>query len=196
MKNYHQKFKEGCFYHIYNRAIGNEKLFLQDENYSYFLKRFSYYLKDYVNTYAFCLLPNHYHFLIEIKKISEPASFDYEKVVTEAFRNFFISYTKSINARFNRCGGLFQAHFNRKLIDTVNYQQHCLIYIHLNPVLHNYVDNPEDWNYSSFTAFLSDKPSSIRRQEAIGWFDDENNFNFMHKQSLAEKYALDMDIDF
>lgn len=74
--------------------------------------------------------------------------------------------------------------------------QQCLIYIHLNPVLHNYVAYPEDWNYSSFTAFLSDKPSRIMRQEAISWFDDMDNFNFMHKQTLAEKYALDMDIDF
>ena len=57
----------GNFYHIYNRANGNEKLFFQERNYDYFLQRYSYYLSDYLETYAYSLLQNHFHLLVKVK---------------------------------------------------------------------------------------------------------------------------------
>ena len=57
-------------YHIYNHAVGNELLFKTEENYSFFLNRLKKYLSPYVDIYAFCLIPNHFHLIIRIKNLS------------------------------------------------------------------------------------------------------------------------------
>jgi len=81
--DYHTPFYSNQFYHIYNRGNNGEKIFYTSENYLFFLKRYDHYLSDYADTYAYCLLPNHFHFLIKV--------IDKVKVV-EAFRLFFLSY--------------------------------------------------------------------------------------------------------
>jgi putative transposase len=63
------------FYHIYNRACGFEKLFLSDSNFRFFLERFADDLKGYVSLYAYCLMPNHFHFLVKtinLPKVDNP----------------------------------------------------------------------------------------------------------------------------
>lgn len=58
-------------YHIYNRANGSENLFRVEDNYRYFLQQFTLYIKPIAHTYCYCLMPNHFHFMIKIKSISE-----------------------------------------------------------------------------------------------------------------------------
>jgi REP element-mobilizing transposase RayT len=61
----------GRHYHIYNRGNNSERIFYKDENYRYFLKKFDYYLSNFLEVYAFCLMPNHFHFLVKVKRIME-----------------------------------------------------------------------------------------------------------------------------
>ena len=61
----------GCTYHVYNRANGNEKLFLSNENYRYFFEKYMIYISPIANTFCYCLMPNHFHFLIKIKSLEE-----------------------------------------------------------------------------------------------------------------------------
>lgn len=58
---------EGHYYHIYNRANGSEKIFRQKDNYRFFLDKYKQYVSPIAETYAYCLMPNHFHFLIRIK---------------------------------------------------------------------------------------------------------------------------------
>ena len=55
------------FYHLYNHANGSENLFRNDENYRFFLQKYAKYISTVADTYAYCLMPNHLHFLIKIK---------------------------------------------------------------------------------------------------------------------------------
>ena len=59
--------QQGTFYHIYNHANGSENLFKSDENYRYFLKQYSHFSNDVTETFAYCLLPNHFHILVRVK---------------------------------------------------------------------------------------------------------------------------------
>ena len=68
MKNKLEIFEEEGLYHVYNRANGNEKLFLLDHNYRFFLKKYEEYISPFVDTFCYCLMPNHFHFLIKIKE--------------------------------------------------------------------------------------------------------------------------------
>ncbi len=59
------------FYHIYNRGNNGDNIFCQTRNYAFFLKKYDDYFADFVKTHAFCLLPNHFHVLVEIKSENE-----------------------------------------------------------------------------------------------------------------------------
>ena len=59
--------EEDRFYHIYNHAVGDELFFKSDENYKFFLRRFKKYVHPYVDLYAYCLMSNHFHFVVKNK---------------------------------------------------------------------------------------------------------------------------------
>ncbi|GHT10354.1 hypothetical protein FACS189432_06850 [Bacteroidia bacterium] len=71
MDKYIQPLEEGKFYHIYNQGNNHENIFYNDKNYIYFMQKLDRYLSDYLEIYAFCLMPNHFHLLVRIKTIDE-----------------------------------------------------------------------------------------------------------------------------
>ena len=66
------QFELDSFFHIYNRSNSkNENIFLEDEKNHFFLKKFHDYLDEVFILFAYCLLPNHFHFLVKVKNIEE-----------------------------------------------------------------------------------------------------------------------------
>jgi putative transposase len=61
----------GSFYHIYNRGNNKQEIFFEEKNYHHFLNLFQKYLASFVDVYAYCLMPNHFHFLIRIKETTQ-----------------------------------------------------------------------------------------------------------------------------
>ncbi len=76
-----EKFEPELYYHIVNHAVGNENLFRTDDNYRYFLKRYADHLPSVCSTLAYCLMPNHIHFLI--KTHSEEILVKHQKYKTD-----------------------------------------------------------------------------------------------------------------
>ena len=60
-----------AYYHIYNRGNNREDIFVEDENYRFFLQRYLQYIEPIAYTYAYCLLPNHFNFLVRIRNVEE-----------------------------------------------------------------------------------------------------------------------------
>src|SRR6056297_3474816 len=124
MKDYYSKFVPDQFYHIYNRANGTENLFTETKNYNFFLERWNNYLADYLTVWAYCLIPNHFHFLIKVKseeeltKLLRPEQGAITEMISNQFRILFISYTKSFNKVYTRNGSLFQKPFKHILVDS------------------------------------------------------------------------------
>ena len=79
--HYHTKFEEDKFYHIYNRTIDKQPMFRNEGNYSFFLKRYDEYLSPVVDTYAYCLLGNHFHLLVRVRNLQDLTNF-YSKDLT------------------------------------------------------------------------------------------------------------------
>jgi putative transposase len=77
------------FYHIYNRGNNGEMLFYQPKNYTFFLKKYDNYFDDFLITHSFCLLPNHFHILAEIKSESEILHSIFTKAKHKKLRKFF-----------------------------------------------------------------------------------------------------------
>ena len=197
--------ESGKFYHIFNHAVGNEKLFRNDDNYIYFLKKYKEYISPISRTYSYVLMPNHFHFLIEIKdkdeiykyyldielkketsKVKPENELDFDKFVMQQFSNFFNCYTKSFNKKHNRKGALFIDYLRRTLISEEEYLRNMVLYIHQNPIHHKICNRLEDWKYSSYNAILSEKSTHLEREEVVSWFGDLENFIVMHTTKNIE----------
>ena len=71
MKNYTPILECDKYYHIFNHAVSNNNLFKNDGNYNFFLKKYAKYIFPIADTFAYCLMPNHFHFAVRIKKEKE-----------------------------------------------------------------------------------------------------------------------------
>ena len=183
------------YYHIYNHANGSDNLFLTPENYRYFLQRFASFINPIADTYAYCLMPNHIHFLIRIKSEVDLQSAyqrkkntndliptnDISNFISREFASLFSSYSQAFNIQNGRKGSLFMPNFKRKLVETEEYFTQLVYYIHANPVHHGFVKDLSAWAYSSYHAFLSRKQTNLRRDEVLNWFGNVDSFKAFHE---------------
>ncbi len=82
----------GVIYHIYNRGVNGETIFKEKRNYEYFIKLYVKHIQPMADTYAFCLLPNHFHLLGEIKSLTGFQDLSGFKTASQAFSNLFNAY--------------------------------------------------------------------------------------------------------
>jgi putative transposase len=176
--------ESGRFYHIYNRGINKQTIFFRELNCDLFLDRVNKYLSGYIEIYAYCLMINHFHFLIRIKENAESSKID------NGFKNLFMSYAKAINEQEKRTGSLFQQKFKRKEIGDDHYFSWIIQYIHMNPVLAGLCKEPELWKYSSYNAIISDKATNLRRNEVLEWFGSKEEFIRIHQERKMDIHAL------
>jgi REP element-mobilizing transposase RayT len=176
------------FYHIYNRANGNEKVFANSGNYEFFLQKYQQHITPVAETYCYCLMPNHFHILIKIKSAEDFHDFkssNSEKIglyCSKKFSNLFSSYSQAFNKQQNRMGSLFMKNFKRKEINSENYLHQLIYYIHNNPVASNLVEEPREWKHSSYNTLLSDNPTFLLRKEVLDLYDGIENFKIVHSR--------------
>ena len=180
-----QALENGNYYHIYNRGINSDILFKEKTNYEHFLNLYDIHINPIAETYAWCLMKNHFHFLVRIKEIEE---INVEKKISpsQSFSNLFNAYTKAFNKSYNRHGALFERPFRRKQINFDNYLQNVIAYIHNNPVHHKICQHPIQYPWSSYTTCLSDKPTKLQRNDVITIFNDIENFKFVHEEKIND----------
>lgn len=197
-----------CYYHIYNRANGSEKIFLNEENYLFFLQKYIEYIHPIAETYCYCLMPNHFHFLIKIRE--EQLLIEYFKnktkaklnlqglsienlaglspenlssLVSKQFGDFFNAYAKAFNKQQNRKGSLFMKNFKRIKIEEEYYLRKLVHYIHFNPIEATLCTKSDEWKFSSYQSLISNGKSLLNREEVISWFDNLENFKYIHQHS-------------
>jgi len=160
---------EPGIYHIYNRGNNKQIIFFSNENYFYFLRKCHQYIKPVSNILAWCLMPNHFHFLIDVTYESlRPLKSGgiVMPAITNAFRLLQSSYAKGVNKQQNRSGNLFQQKTKAKLTSSIQgHSFHAFNYIHQNPMKANLVVNPEDWIFSSLQDYLKLRNGSLCNYE-------------------------------
>ena len=166
----------GKYYHLYNRGNNKEKLFFYDGNYDFFMEKYRKYCSPYVETYCYCLLPNHFHFLIRIK--DEEIN---PRIVSNQFRKLFITYARMINNQERRTGCLVSKNFRRIEINNERYLKNLVIYIHINPRKHGIVNDINSYKYSTYYRFYHQIVSTNESAEVIDWFGGYSEFFENHK---------------
>jgi putative transposase len=216
-EHYYTQFESGNFYHIYNRTIDKGKLFANEDNYSFFLKKFDEYLSDYVETYAYCLLGNHFHWLIRIlpEEVIREKLIKFEKenpakilgkkkltsektiheIVSHQFQKFFQSYAMAYNKQHDRVGTLFQTPFKRALVDNDKYFTNLIYYIHTNPQKHGICNDFREYQWSSYQRFLIDRLTKLRKQEVLDWFGGKDEYSRFHATDEGRDLPKGWDLD-
>jgi putative transposase len=203
---------------MYNRGIGDGNLFYSDSNYLYFLKKYSDYVLPIAEIYSYCLMPNHFHFLIRIKseqevydffdgadallqqgiKNKEIISYSDRNLIglnlSKRFSNFFNGYAQAINKQMSRNGSLFSRPFKRKKVESIEYLKNLILYIRLNPVKHGFVEDLKRWKFSSYLPIITEVESPLNKQNVVDLFEDLNNFIQTHENyNLNSLIKLDLE---
>lgn len=202
MSKYHCLLEPEKVYHVYTRAVGREKLFVIEDNYQFFLSRFQAHILPIADVLAWCLLPNHFHVLIQVKTeidiekhflVTKRNQFHAELIpdfLMERFSNLLNSYTKAFNKLYQRQGSLFIDFMRRVEVKQDEQFGATIFYIHKNPVHHGYCKQIEDWHWSSYKTILSSAGTAIKRQMVLEWFQGRDNFISYHEQPIYLKSYL------
>lgn len=172
--DYQIPFYKNHYFHVYNRANGKDKLFYNHANYLYFLKKYKEYMGALVSTFAYSLMPNHFHILLKSET-------DRTEEISEQFRKLFISYSMSINRQENRKGSLLQRGVKRVLIQEESHLLHLIAYIHTNAVHHGLTANFKNYPYSSYKSIISKKSTILKRKFIIDIYGGIKQFEEYHE---------------
>jgi REP element-mobilizing transposase RayT len=197
MKSNTDLLRPSTFYHVYNRGINGENLFKSEKNYAQFLKKYAHHVAPVADTYAYCLLKNHFHLLIETKSQKEIEAYSSAQYPTKIidsvdhfigkqFGHLFNGYAQLINKANKRTGGLFETPFRRIEVDNDAYFSHMIWYIHSNPQKHGFVDDFRDYPHSSYHSHLASTATKLKRDEVLGWFGNKENYVHFHSKQHDE----------
>lgn len=154
-------------------------IFKSTENYGFFLRRFSDYVLPFVELYAYCLMPTHFHFFIRHKSEEEIVI-----MATKGFKNLFISYAKAYNKMYDRHGSVFQPKYKKKVVADDDYITNVIQYIHCNPLKDKLVRKLNDWEHSSYPEIIGDNNTVVEKNKVIEWFGGIQNFKEFHENAL------------
>ena len=177
------KIVTGEIYHIYNQGNNRETIFYSHENYLEFLNIFRKFVFPFCKVLSYCLMPNHYHFLIFATNDSakpKPIGNIEACELSNGFRLLQSSHAKYINKQRNRTGSLFKQKAQAKSMydGDKHYEFTAFQYIHQNPLKPNLVLNMEKWLYSSYVDYAGLRNGTLCDKELafklIGF--DKDNF--------------------
>lgn len=184
---------EDQYYHVYNRGLNLQPIFLDDTDKVFFLKLLTRYLSPRSHNHiegtsyesyfgklelnCYCLMGNHFHLLFY--QIRQGA-------LTEFMRALANSYVRYFNKKYERRGPLFESRYKASLIDSQVYLEHISRYIHLNP------KNWRTYKYSSLEAYINGSSQLwLQPDRILEVFSGEDYLTFVsdyedHKKMLEE----------
>jgi len=186
------KFEAGHVYHVYNQGNNKQKIFFNHEDYVAFLKLGKEYIIPNGDLLAWCLLPNHFHFMISSNENSvkphKQGNLIIEKL-TNGFRKLLSAYAHDFNKRNNRSGSLFRPKTKAKDLSVQqlkeaytnnDYYINCFYYIHQNPLRHNLVKDLREWKYSSFKLYSGERQKDMCNKQLAREICDYNDATFLN----------------
>lgn len=177
MINAKKKFLEGGVYHVYNRGNNIGDIFFEEEDLDVFTWLLTSYLtldiggrrKNYtgrINLLAFCLMPTHFHFLLQQKD---------RTAMTEFMQSFLVSFTAYMNNKYGRVGHLFQGIYKGRFIKDDNDLTWTSRYIHRNGG--DIIDEILNYPYSSIRVYLGERKNYnfVNSDLVLGLFGHSKN---------------------
>jgi len=129
-------------YHIIQRGNQKQDIFFEDSDFKKYLHIMLHYKRKYnFKLYAYCLMPNHTHLIIEVKEVDNLA---------KIMQGVSLTYALWFNKKYSKVGHLWQGRFKNMVIQKDKYLIDCLNYVEYNPIRANMVLSPLDYMWSSW----------------------------------------------
>ena len=171
----------GKYYHVYNRAKNGYPLFEDEAAYRFFLKLYISHVCPIAETYAYCLLSDHLHFLVRIRE-------DAEGSLYKPFAMLFNGYAKGCNRHGDPEGKIFMFKLRRKEVRSAPSFLEMIRYINQNPWRHGVTEHPASYRFSSFRATLTTFPTMIAKEKVQECFGSRENLAANLLTKVDEKY--------
>lgn len=170
------EFTPERFYHVFNQGNDGRNMFkVGTDDYLVFLRLLRRYVHPNVDIVAYCLMPNHFHMMLKTDERclkTRKAGLIEMNAISFGFKMLLSSYTRIINSRRGSKGSLFRQRTHARCLDhdsgitSINKARqddltNVFQYIHKNPVEAGYVDDPADWQYSSFPDYAGLRNGSL-----------------------------------
>ena len=150
-------------HHIVQRGHNRQTVFVTDDDYNYYLENLIEFKRSFgCKIYAYCLMTNHVHLVVDPGKNPDSLSLLMKRVAGRQ--------TRYVNKLEKRTGSLWEGRFKSSMISTEEYLPACCRYIELNPLRAGMVTDPGEYQWSSYGA------------KVLGWKDTVVDF---HPSSLA-----------
>jgi len=192
-------FENDCVYHIYNRGVDKRAIFLDKFDYERFLQGMrefnsvdpigsiyeNSFLKDkpkrkekpLVSFVAYCINPNHFHFILE--QVSP-------KGIEKFMQRLGMGYAKYFNNKNKRSGTLFQGKFKAKHIDSNEYLLHLSVYVNLNFKVHKLGHSVSKSSWGKYKNGKFENNVSINDRAVLDQFDNFDDYKKFAESSLTD----------
>lgn len=177
-------FEPGKTYHIYNRS--NETVFRNRANYIYFLSKVKARIKPNADILAWCLMPNHFHFLVVANnkgcKYVDERHRPNTQELSKNIGSLLSGYTRALNKDLGRRGRLFAHNTVAKCLNDIpnntRLLETCFHYIHQNPLKAGLCQNCKDWEFSSFLDYAGFREGNLINKDLAFEMINYNKDNF------------------
>ncbi|HSH31814.1 MAG TPA: transposase [Candidatus Saccharimonadales bacterium] len=183
---------EQLFYHIYNRGVDKRPVFIQHGDYMRLFSLFDRYLgleqrhsdenfvyphfADAVSLLSFCLMPNHFHLLLQA---TEPAH------ISKFMQSLKTAYCRFFNEKYGRSGVLFESRYHRRLITHEADYLQMSRYIHLNALA--ITPDYDQYPYSSLQFYLYKSPPAwLTTGPVLDYFDNPEAYKAFHDAHVRQ----------
>lgn len=182
-RNIVKQFESDSYYHIYNRGVAKQRIFVDPTDKRQFISILSRHLDEANQTFksdgvayrkfnreleilSYCLMGNHFHLLVY--QLQNP------QAITDFMRCVLTAYTMYFNHRYKRVGPLFQSIYKSSRISNDGYLLHISRYIHLNPRTYR------TYQYSSLAQYLGESsPAWLKPQRILDLFEGDSYMVFL-----------------
>jgi putative transposase len=177
-------------YHVFNRGQDSRSIFSDEQHYQTFFELYARHIHPVANTYAYCLLPNHFHLMVRIKSevelvesvpgIETLGGATLMGIPTQSFSNFFSAYSRALQNQPGQTANLFQHLYGSIPITDDRQYINVVLFIHQNPQRHRLCADFRNWEYSSYKALLGKEQTFLDREKVLEWFGKRETFKAVH----------------
>ncbi|MBW2633036.1 MAG: transposase [Deltaproteobacteria bacterium] len=175
-----------AWHHVMNRARRGEDLFVDKADYQQFIDLLQETADLFnVNVAAFCLMPTHYHLMVQTPDTN----------LSRCMRHVNGVYTQRYNVRHGCDGTLFRGRYKSILVDADSYLLQLVRYIHQNPLKAGLVNHLDQYVWSSHKGYLSKakKWNWLYKDFVLQMLTVQTNTQIrIYKQFMAQEHDEDL----
>lgn len=184
-------FQPGSIYHVYNQGNNQQLIFFTRKNYLFFIQKMRSSLIPYCDLLAYCLMPNHFHWLIKTNEdLADEENLHHPLV--RKIANLLSSYAQAVNNQQSRSGSLFRSKTKSKKIEDLYYALTCFLYIHQNPLRAQLSKHLDDWIFSSYRDYAGIRNGNLCNLELANELlelpESKSQFQEFSMQTIPDHY--------